>query len=127
VTKQPLNFLGIVLGSEPSRLLLIEESLAPNAPLICSAIQSTISQAAASPVGHHLEGLYLILPPMMLMGQSSFKTDIYFIKLNTALALQNLRATKEHTKLNHGCRRAFMRNLTPNMFMMSSWYKFIGD
>lgn len=45
------NFLGIVLGSEPSHLLLISEGFAPNALLICSVIQTVISQAAASPVG----------------------------------------------------------------------------
>jgi hypothetical protein len=43
--------LGIVLGSKPSHLLLISESFVPNALLICSVIQTVISQAAASPIG----------------------------------------------------------------------------
>lgn len=79
------NFLGIVLGSEPSHLLLISEGFAPNALLICSVIQTVISQAAASPVGVPSgRELYTVFSPVMLMGHSSLQTDIYFLKLKFA-------------------------------------------
>lgn len=85
------NFLGIVLGSEPSHLLLISEGFAPNALLICSVIQTVISQAAASPVGVPSgRELYPVFSPMMLMGHFSLQTGIYFLKLKFALTLQKL-------------------------------------
>lgn len=86
--------MGTVLGSEPSHLLLISEGAAPNAQLICSVIQTVISQAAASPVGVPSgRELYPVFSPMMLMGQSSFQTDIYFLKLKFAFTLQKLITT----------------------------------
>lgn len=73
------NFLGIVLGSEPSHLLLISEGFAPNALLVCSVIQTVISQAAALPVGVPSgRKLYSALSPMMLLEHSSSQIDIHF-------------------------------------------------
>lgn len=89
------NFLGIVLGSESSHLLLISEGFVPNALLICSVIQTVISQATASPVGVPSgRELHPMFSPMMLTGHSSFQTEIYFLKLNFAFVLQKLIITK---------------------------------
>lgn len=80
------NFLGTVLGSEPSHLLLISEGAPPNAWLICSVIQTVISQATASPVGVPSgRELYPIFSPMMLMEHSFFQRDIYFFKIKICI------------------------------------------
>lgn len=100
------NFLGIVLGFEPSHLLLISEGFAPNALLICSVIQTVISQAAASPVGVPSgRELHPILSPMMLMGHSSSQIDICFLKLKFAFTLQKLITTKGTQQFRSGARR----------------------
>ena len=101
------NFLGIVLGSEPSHLLLISEGFAPNALLVCSVIQTVISQAAASPVGVPSgRELYSILSPMMLMEHSSSHIDIHFLKLKFAFTLQKLITTKGTHWIKSGTKRA---------------------
>lgn len=88
------NFLGIVLGSEPSHLLLISEGFAPNALLICNVIQTVISQAAASPVGVPSgKELHPIFSSVMFMGHSSFQIDIYILKLNFTFTYQELSTT----------------------------------
>ena len=120
------NFLGIVLGSEPSHLLLISEGFAPNALLVCSVIQTVISQAAASPVGVPSgRELYSILSPMMLMEHSSSQIDIHFLKLKFAFTLQKLITTKGTHWIKSGTKRAISiiywnRNLILKCLFM--WY-----
>lgn len=104
--RRVFNFLGIVFGSEPSHLLLISEGFAPNALLICSVIQTVISQAAASPVGVPSgRELHPIFSPMMLMGHSSSQNDIQFLKLKFAFTLQKLITTKGTHWIKSGTRR----------------------